>query len=242
MTLSDQTVEFLRRRLDEAEMRTAVVVDDAFDTPTVSSLRDEMLTFWNRIEREKSLEDQLESYGILAESEDDMTDEEVETLWSRRDECGQFIAHVNATLFENAKPAFDEVDQIVESLRKLGLEVDPVGTDYVVQPPVADLVFLDFNLDRSARTSSEMSAQRAREFYDSAEVSANKPFIILMSNLPEVNSQADTFRDDSDLLGGLFDFISKEDLNNSTRFALRVASWTSNTTLPPQDSRLRGDP
>ena len=231
MTMSDHTVDFLRHRLDKAGIRTAVVVDDAFDAPTVSSLQNEMFAFWNRIERDDELQKQLESYGILAESEYEMTDEEIATLWCRRGECGQFIAHANRTLFENAKPAFEEVDQVVNSLRSLGLEVDPVGTGYSAQPPVPDLVFMDFSLDPSDRTSSKLSAQRAREIYDAAEEGTNKPFTVLMSSIPNVRSQADEFRDNSRLLGGLFDFVSKGDLNDPTRFAIRLATWLSNMSL-----------
>ena len=67
MTPSDHTVDFLRHRLDKARIRTAVVVDDAFDTPTISRLQNEMFAFWNRIERDDELQKQLETYGILAE-------------------------------------------------------------------------------------------------------------------------------------------------------------------------------
>ena len=206
-----------------------MVVDDALDTPTVSSLQNELFAFWNLIERDDELQKELESYGILAESEDEMTDEEIATLWSRRGERGQFIAHANGTLFEDAKPAFEEVDQVVNSLRNLGLKVDPVGTGDSV--PVADLVFMDFYLDPSDRTSSDLSAQRAREIYDAAGEGTNKPFIVLMSSIQDVESQADEFRDNSRLLGGLFDFVSKGDLNHPTRFAIRLATWLLNMPL-----------
>ena len=229
MTLSDQTVEFLRQRLVTAGIRTAAVVDDALDTPTVSSLQYDLLAFWNLIERDEELQKQLESYGILAESEDEMTDEEIATLWATRGERGRFIAHANRTLFENAKPAFEEVDQVVSSLRHLGLKVATVGTGDSV--PVADVVFMDFYLDPSDRMSSDLSAQRAREIYDVAGEGTNKPFIVLMSSIQDVESRADEFRDNSRLLGGLFDFVSKGDLNDPTRFTIRLATWLLNMPL-----------
>ena len=232
MTLSDQTVEFLRRRLDGASINTAVVIDDAFDPPTISSLEDEVADFWNLIERDDELREQLESFGIPAESENDITEEAIAVLWSRRKESTPLVDHANRTLFAAAAPALEAVERIADSLQELGLEVDRVGTDDSDPPPVACLVFMDYYLgDPSDPTSSELSASRAREIYDAPGADEDKPFIILMSSLPEVRSQAEKFREDSDLLGGLFDFVSKDDLNDPTRFALRVATWTSNMPL-----------
>ena len=231
MTLSNPTRNFLQARLDEAEIRTAVVVDDAFDTPTVASLQDEVINFWNPIEREDHLQKEMESFGISAESEDDIDDEAIAALWSKREESSPLIDHANGTLFENAKPAFDEVNRIVDSLQELGLKVKPIRSDCSDTTPAADLVFMDFYLDPLDPTSSELSAYRAREIYDAAGEGNDKPFIVLMSSLSDVRLRADEFRDNSRLLGGLFDFISKSDLNDPTRFSIRLAIWLSNIPL-----------
>ncbi len=232
MTLSDLTVEFLRQRLDTASINTAVVIDNAFDPPTLSSLADDVADFWNLIERDDDLREQMELFGIPAESEDDITEETIAVLWSKRDESTLLADRANRTLFAAAIPALKEVDRIVDSLRSLGLEVDRFGKEYPDPPPVAGLVFLDYYLgDPSDPFSSELSAVRAREIYNASAGHEDKPFMILMSSLDEVSSRAEKFREDSELLGGLFDFASKDDLNNPTRFTLRVATWTSNMPL-----------
>ena len=232
MTLSDQTVEFLRQRLDRSSINTAVVIDNAFDPPTLSSLGEEVVDFWNLIERDDDLREQLESFGIPVESEDDISEEAIAALWSRRDESTPLVDGANRTLFADAIPALREVDRIVDSLQALGLEVDRFGKDYSDPPPVAGLVFMDYYLgDPSDSTSSELSALRAREIYKAPGRDEEKPFMILMSSVPEVSSHAERFREDSDLLGGLFDFVSKDDLNDPRRFTLRVATWTSNMPL-----------
>ena len=232
MTLSAQTVDFLRQRLDQAGIDTAVVMDDAFDTPTRSRLQNEVFDFWNHIERDDALHEELESLGISAESEEDIVDDAVATLWSRREENKPIIDHANTTLFATAKSSFEDVDRIANSLHELGLDVDRFGTDYTDPLPGAGLVFMDYYLgDPSDSSSSELSAQRAREIYDAAGEGAVKPFIVLMSSLPSVSSQAQKFREDSDLLGGLFDFVSKAELNDPTRFTLRLAGWASNMPL-----------
>ena len=232
MTLSDQTVEFLRQRLDRSSINTAVVIDNAFDPPTLASLGEEVFDFWNLIERDDDLREQLESFGIPVESEDDISEEVIAALWSRRDESTPLIDGANRTLFADAIPALREVERIVDSLQALGLEVDRFGKDYSDPPPVAGLVFMDYYLgDPSDSTSSELSALRAREIYKAPGRDEEKPFMILMSSVPEVSSHAERFREDSDLLGGLFDFVSKDDLNDPRRFTLRVATWTSNMPL-----------
>ena len=232
MPFSNQTVEFLRQRLDRASINTAVVIDNAFDPPTLSSLKDEVVDFWNFIERDDDLREQLESLGIPAESEDDITEEAIAALWSRRDGSTPLVDRANRTLFTSVTSALEEVERIVDSLQALGLEVDRFGKDYSDPPPVAGLVFLDYYLgDPLDPSSSELSALRAREIYNAPGRDEDKPFMILMSSAPEVSSRAERFREDSDLLGGLFDFVSKDDLNDPTRFVLRVATWTSNMPL-----------
>ena len=232
MTLSDQTVNFLGERLNGAGIGTATVVDDAFDTPTVSSLQFNLNDFWNLVERDEDLHEELQSFGISAQSEYDIDDDAVARLWSRREEDCQLIDHANRTLFESVRPAFEDVDRIANYLHDLGLEVERVGANYSGTPPSADLVFMDYYLgDPSDPTSSELAARRAREIYDAAGEGEGKPFIILMSSFPNVSSHADMFREESRLLGGLFDFVSKDDLNDPTRFALRVANWASNMPL-----------
>lgn len=231
MTLSNQTRDFLQARLDHAGITTAVVVDDAFDTPTVDRLQNEVSDFWNLIEREGGLYDELARIGVRAASEDEIDDDAIAMLWSKRAEDTPLIEHANRTLFANPMVSLENVERIVESLEELGLEVKPIGTEYDDPHPVASLVFMDYYLgDHSDPDSPERSARRAREIYDSA-ADDDKPFIVLMSSLPEVRLQAERFREDSDLLGGLFDFVSKDDLNDPKRFALRVATWTSNMPL-----------
>lgn len=232
MTLSERTADFLRQRLASASISTAVVVDDAFDTPTVDRLQMELSDFWNLVEREDDLLEELKSLGIEAEFEDDLDDEAIAVLWAKREDSSPLIDHANRTLFANKMPSLEEVERIVGSLEGLGLSVARCGTDFPDPPPVAGLVFMDYYLgDPSDPASSELSASRAREIYDAPDESADKPFIILMSSLPEVGRQAERFREDSELLGGLFDFASRDELNDPTRFALRLALWTSNMPL-----------
>lgn len=232
MMLSEQTTIFLRERLNKAGIKTAVVVDDAFDPPTLSSVQDEVFEFWNNIERHDNLREQLKSFDISTASEDDITDDTIAILWSRREEPTSLINLANSTLFAAKQSDLEDVERIVGSLEGLGLKVDRVGTDCSTSCPTTGLVFIDYYLgNQSDPTSTELSTRRAREIYYASGEDEEKPFIILMSSYPDISSQSDGFRNDSGLLGGLFDFISKVDLNDPTQFTFRVASWASSMPL-----------
>ena len=232
MEFSTETRGFLKGCLNQAGVSTALVVDDAFDPPTRSKLRDEIFDFWNLIERDDELHDQLKSFGISAESEDDMTQEAIEILWGRRGEGGRLIENANRTLFANAILSLETVERIVASLEELELEVTPVGTDYDDPYPMVGLVFMDYLLGEPSDPESPVrSAQKARKIYRAGDENSDKPFIVLMSSFTELSSRAEKFREDSDLLGGLFDFASKDELTDPMQFALRVATWTSNMPL-----------
>ena len=232
MTLSNSTVEYLKDRLGNAGVRTAAIVDDAFSGPTFASLKGDVAMFWNGIERSSGLRSHLESCGIAAQSEDDITEQTIAELWSRRREGTRLTEHANQTLFATALSSLEDVERISDSLRALGLEVVTVGTDYGGAPPVAGLVLMDYYLgDPADPTSPMLAVQRARELYDAALEDTEKPFIVLMSSATAVRAQAEQFRSDSNLLGGLFDVVSKSELIDPRRFAIRLAGWAANMPL-----------
>lgn len=232
MTLSNSTVEYLKDRLGSAGIRTAAVFDDAFSGPTFTSLKDYVAIFWNGIERSSGLRVQLKSCGIAAQSEDDITEQTIAELWSRRHEATSLTEHANSTLFANALSSLNDVQRISDYLRALGLEVVTVGTDDCADPPVAGLVLMDYYLgDPGDRTSRMLAMQRARELYDAAPADTEKPFIVLMSSATAVRTEAEQFRSESNLLGGLFDVVSKNELIDPRRFAIRLAGWTANMPL-----------
>ena len=231
-TLSDGTAKFLGNRLAAEGIRTAVVVDDVFDTPALPDLRNEVFEFWNAVERDVDLRDQLEAFGISVESEADISEELVAKLWSRRGESNCLVDLANRTLFPTVLSDLKEAEDIAESLHSLGLEVARVGMDSPVPIPVPSLVFMDYVLGHPLDDGSQKrSARRAREYYDAAGSGVPKPFIILMSSRSNLGSQADRFRENADLLGGMFDFVTKADLNDPIRFTIKMGTWATNMTL-----------
>ena len=111
----------------------------------------------------------------------------------QKGECGQFIAHANRTLFENAKPAFGGSGPSREFSSESGAQGESCRNWLFGSASRTGPRLHGFYLDPSDRTSSKLSAQRAREIYDAAGEGKNKPFIVLMSSIPDVKSQADEF-------------------------------------------------
>ena len=232
MLFSEDTVRFLSERLLVSGITTAVVVDDAFDPPTLSSLQVELTDFWDGVEHDTVLREELEVLGIAAEFEEDINEEAMEALWSRREESTLLVSHANRTLFPNARNALEDIERLVAFLQELGLKVYRVGLTYPEPLPVAGLVFMDYLLDDSLPVDSpQLSTHKARGIYNAVGEGADKPFIILMSSLPGVIARAEKFREESDLLGGLFDVVPKDALSDPTQFAVRMAGWAYNMPL-----------
>lgn len=166
MNVSETTADFLRTRLATAGISVALVMDDAFNTPTRESVQDEVVDFWNPIERDEMLLGELQSLGCNSNSEDDITDEVVSLLWSRRGQSTNLIDHANRTLFSSTISSRKEVDDIADALGMLGLRVQRCGTDVAGQSPSGGLVFMDYYLgnplDRYSRT---MAVQKVRDLY-----------------------------------------------------------------------------
>ena len=229
MPFTDQKFESLRNQLNQAGIKSAAVVDDAFDPPTVSTLRGEVETFWNFVEREERVREQLTSCGVVVNSGDEISDGAIKILWDKRADSSELSNCANRTLFVGAGAAYDEVDRICESLTDLGLIVERVGQGDPDTPPEADLVFMDYFLGEHASDQSvERSAHMANAIYNKPQDIGCKPFLVLMSSSPVNASKAEEFREKSKLLGGMFDFASKDELRNATKFTLRLASWSLN--------------
>ena len=228
MSLATPTQSYLQQRLAEADIKNVLVVDDAFDVPTVARVQDDLDTFWNYIERDDGLAEQLQAFGIGAESPLDFDDDDVAALWGRRADKNPLIKHAKRQLFAEAIAAIEEVQLITASLQALGLTVDTVGQDAPILVPSGSLVFLDYYLGPAQdSTAVSNAAVKARDIYQNMPESESKPFIVLMSSRPDVADEADRFRDTSGILGGLFDFVSKEDLNDPALFAIKLATWVA---------------
>ena len=119
-------------------------------------------------------------------------------------------------------------NNIVELLRAMELDVTTIGKELSEPPSPVKLVFLDYYLGAVRDSlSKDRASAVARRIYDQYSDPHEKPFFILMSSVHDVKTKADQFRSDSGLLGGLFDFVTKEDLMDRTMLAIKLAGWAA---------------
>ena len=235
MGSQDESYASIKKRLDDAGVKSAVVADNLFDAPSVSELSDEIPYFLNEVEREDDFFTGLHEVGIGTAEAGEVTAEDIDekaiaTLWSKRDDGSSISKIAKDYLFPQVLQDFGSLTSIVNSLEHLGLKVTRIGNEqelYGEFEPM-DLVFLDYYWGAVSDSDSPRRAGViAREIYHRHDATQEKPFIVLMSSQPEVKNSAEQFRTDSDLLGGLFDFVLREELTNQGVLAFKLATWAA---------------
>lgn len=231
MTSSKESdpIEEFGQHLRDSGFSRAVIIDDAYDNPTVDSLlRGEIGDFWNMVEREQDLLNELSSLGLDISDEEDINDTTLSTFWDRRSELDDLRRPVEDILFATKIQKQEELEPLRRQLTILGIKVEQIGQKSMIENPPPGLVFLDYRLGPATDPQSVNNAiAKARDIYDQVENDADKPFIVLISAGDVGVDQFNEFRDESGLLGGLFDFVPKEEFNSVEKLNLRLAIWVS---------------
>ena len=232
MTLNGEESPSISERLQRAGITEVVVIDNTFDEPTLSDLVEEDIDrFWAVVRGNDQLLKELESMGIdTGEVEDiDARDEEAfAKLWEIRDAGSQIAKAATENLFGSLLEDQERTNKIVNLLEGMELSVTTIGKELSEPPSPFKLVFLDYYLGAMGDSLSKSRASAvARRIYNQYSDPHEKPFFVLMSSLHDVKTEADQFRSDSRLLGGLFDFVTKEDLMDQTMLAIKLASWAA---------------
>lgn len=233
MVSTENIYEHLRTRLNEAGVKKVVLADNLFDSPTVSELSQELGDFLNLVGREDDLVTTLQEMGIgtVGVDEiviDDIDNPAIEKLWNSRDDGTRISEFAKEKLFPIVLRDYESLLKIARSLEAIGLDVTKVGSGSDEAFGPAHLVFLDYYWGAVEDKNSPMKAGVvAKEIYDRHGDSQQKPFIVLMSSRAEVESLAEDFRNDFNLLGGLFDFVVREDLQDQHVLCVKLATWAA---------------
>ena len=233
MVSTEYIYEPIRKRLNEAGIKKVVVADNLFDSPSVSELTDELADFLNFVGREDDLIEKLHGMGIGTPGVDEIVIEDVDNaaiaeLWRNREDGSKMSKFAKENLFPVVLRDFNSLLEIVSRLESLGLDVTKVGSESDEDLGPANLVFLDYywgavNDDNSPSRAGVV----ARDIYKRHSAAEDKPFFVLMSSRAEVESRAEDFRNGFDLLGGLFDFVLREDLLNQHILCVKLATWAA---------------
>ena len=233
MTSKVEESPSINERLQRAGIAEVLVIDNIFDEPTLSDLVEgDIDVFWGVVRGNNQLRQKLESMGIetgeVVEDIDARDEEAFGKLWEIRDDGSEITKAAREHLFGRILEDQERTNKIVNLLKKLGLSVTTFGKELSEPPSPVKLVFLDYYLGAigdslSTTRASTLAGRIYSEYSDPHE----KPFFVLMSSVHDVKNEADQFRSDSGLLGGLFDFVTKEDLMDKTMLAIKLASWAA---------------
>lgn len=228
MTTEDP-YKYLADKLATAGVRSALIVDDAFDPIGDSVDNSQIEEFWVAIEREEAILSSLERLGVSATSAVDINEMALGKLWDARSDDTPLIGKAREYLFAEKAEAREILDNLTTFLADLDLCVATMGTNEECTSPPS-LVFIDYYLGAGGEAIARNNAViMARQIYAASLDGEEKPFFVLMSSRFNDGGQceAESFRIESGLLKGLFDFATREELIDCCGFAVKLAIWTS---------------
>lgn len=230
MTETPVTRHPLHENIRKHQIRRVAVVDDAFDQVTLASFQEgEDREFIAAVNEDDQLLRDFHNLASGTESEEllrqaDLTDQALARFWEERETLGQGLKGVlSSTLFRVLERKVSQVELLCSFLKdELGIErVERYGT--AASPPGDDfdLAFIDYRFGPSGQAASVDRAVRwAKHLY-----SSGRTFIILMSADVEARGRQEHFREKSDLTRGLFEFLDKEEIEDSGKFCNRLNSF-----------------
>lgn len=214
----------LERHLQSLDISEVAIIDDAYDAPSIENI-DGIDEFWDQIVRDDDVQSELKNLGFEVEGPDDIDDTVLEKLWDSIDKLDKLKGPCTQILFEKRYEKRGRLDTFKKHLQELNLNVIELGQAGIPDSSIK-LVFVDYYLGSVDDTSSvERSKAIARDIYSQSDRESVKPFIVLMSTLNAGPEQVDEFCHNSGLIGGLFDFTTKDELCDKFKLYLKLKTW-----------------
>lgn len=221
------SVEKLKDLFQRHEIMTVAIIDDAYlEHPTLADLRavDGLKSLWAGIEASDDALEFLGAHGISLAAPEDINEAGLEKLYQLSGEN----ASVHAVLSQ-----FDEIQthkrEQLKALKELLTELGIVPHELAPLTPLnpdtlPDLIFLDYYLDPAGLESSLPIAQSIGENLLNSFKQRPKPYVVLMSNISHIKAEnRSLFRDTANIIGGMFHFIPKVDLQERSTLVLKLA-------------------
>lgn len=240
----------LRALLEQANIRRALVVDDAYDpVPLASDLAidsDEWTQFFDDINEadRAQLRDFYPGYDGTPADQLTARDEFVAALWNNRAALrAELVNLVFARYAADTATDQEHLTALVGSLSEYGLECDTAGRVFHDKAATTDLIVIDLFLGSAQRASDiDVSIEGlVRVISSRAE---KPPLVVLMSRSPRLDEKREEFREKSGLFESTFRIIRKADLadagkllrlltrlathyNDSLKLAAFLRAWQS---------------
>lgn len=236
-TIATPEAYYLLGLLSNKQIDAITIIDDAFDLyPSYKDFNYNQLEELLADAQKESLFGEFIKAGFDISDVNDIDDNTVKWLWDQKNSATpigilveNYLGHV---MDEKTDPlnTFCELleNELSVKITKLGSKDDFTCTD-------AKIIFIDYylgaNLDKDA---VENSIKLAKNIYDTYADKPNKPLIVLMSTQDISETVSTSFRDESGLLGGMFEFISKKDIANRNKIILKLGAIAQSLPLSCQ--------
>ncbi len=226
----------LQKILSDASLRSAAIIDDAFDPVAANELQTEIAAFWDHCTRNTALAQEITAFCEGAQSDfggrlaikdaEDFTDEVLSALRKSLHLYPSIRKTASETIFAYLEDRLAPIVDLQTQLKELGLYIEPFGSNFSFGEFRPQIIFLDFFL---GVTDDEAAVQTARariaEIYQLYEDETKKPFVVLMSS-KNVGDRQRTFCRDANLLYGLLTFVPKGELRSPDHLYYHLASWS----------------
>lgn len=228
--MTQATPHPLRDTIIRHNITRVAVVDDAFDPVSLDWFQEgEVVEFIDAVNEDDVLLQEFhhvagndtENNRVLSVA--DLTDEIATRLLQNRESLDGLKGVLSTTLFRVQDRKVTQVNALYKFLNEeLGIAtVRTFGTASEMPTEEFDLAFIDYRFGPSRDQGSVDRAVRwATHLYDKG-----RAFIILMSAEAEAKARQDVFRKDSKLTRGLFEFVAKEEIEDSGKFSNRLKSF-----------------
>lgn len=210
--------------LRDAGITKVAIIDDAYDPPTRENLAGEIHDFWGAVVRDSTLLAKLGELKPGIDKPDDIDDELLLKLWKRLEALQELGPLLKSELFPTMIANLAPLKLLSASLEQLGITPVPFGSQDELSEPIR-LIFLDYRLGPGTEAAVAAAKAKAQGIYDAALADADKPFIVLMSSHSEASAAKEDFREGARLLGGLFGYVPKEELQDREKLHLYLATW-----------------
>lgn len=228
---------YLLGLLSGKQIDAITIIDDAFDScPSYKDFSNAQLEGLLAEVQLNSLLGEFKKAGLEISDANDIDDKAMEWLWNQKESATPIGALVESELGPIVNEKTFILDIFCELLEKeLAVKITKLGSKDTFTCTDAKIVFIDYylgaNLDPAAVNNSKESA---KNIYNTYADEPNKPLIVLMSSQNIDEEVRTSFRDESGLLGGMFEFISKNDIADRNKIILKLGAIAQSLPLSCQ--------
>jgi hypothetical protein len=210
------------------EIAEIAIIDDFFDPPKVETdgASEKIASFWSEIVEDKDALFELKTLGFDVRSREEIGNDLLKVLWDNRTKL-KSLERPSGHIFSIKNEESELVKFLALIEKDYGIKYKPFGTDDALTDPKYKLIFIDYYLGPISSEALKIKAVNrsiyfAEKLLETYESEPHKPVFILMSSLPISEEMRNNFRDRAKIMGGMFYFISKNNIAEKRRLAIEL--------------------